>query len=137
LGPWRRRRRRRQAEVGKEGEDGVGISGRLEVGELPGGLEGMVSGEAAGADQVLLDGELQDSGGNRGEESAERGDGIGGGVRREEMGEDAASQAEHCGRRRHGGGAGGLGNWVLRPAGKRRKEKGMNSFFSHMGTMPD
>jgi hypothetical protein len=32
----------------------------------------------------------------------ERGDGKGGGVRREVMGEDAASKAEHGGRRRRG-----------------------------------
>ena len=97
-----------EAEAGKEGEDGVGIGGGFEVGELGGGLEGLGSGEAARVDEVLLDGEARvwgsgRRGRGRGEEAVERGDVVPGGIgcgRREEMGEDAASEAEH-------GGAGG------------------------------
>uniref|UniRef100_N1QPV6 Uncharacterized protein n=1 Tax=Aegilops tauschii TaxID=37682 RepID=N1QPV6_AEGTA len=48
-----------EAEAGEEGEDGVGIGGGLEVGELGGGLEGLRSGEAAGVDKVVLDGEAR------------------------------------------------------------------------------
>jgi hypothetical protein len=43
-----------EAEVGEEGENGVGLGGGLEVGELRGSLECLGSGEAAGADEVVL-----------------------------------------------------------------------------------
>jgi hypothetical protein len=45
------------AEAGEEGKDGVGITGGLEVIEPLGRLEGLGSGQAAGGDKVLLDGE--------------------------------------------------------------------------------
>jgi hypothetical protein len=88
-----------EAEACEEYEDGVGISGRLEVGELGRGLEGLRSGEAAGVDKVVVDGKSRawGSGGGRGgrEETVERGGG-----RREDTGEDAAREAEHGWRRR-------------------------------------
>jgi hypothetical protein len=62
----------REAEVGEEGEDGVGIGGGPEVGELLRSLGCLGSGEAAGGDEVLVDGE--GFGGNwrgGGEEAAE------------------------------------------------------------------
>jgi hypothetical protein len=68
------------------------------VGELGGGLEGLRLGEAAGGDEVVLDSEARVWGkGVRGggEEPVERVDGGGG--RREEMGEDGVSEAEHVG----------------------------------------
>lgn len=82
-----------EAEVGEEGQDGVGVGGGLEVGELGGGLEGLSFGEAAGGDEVVLHGEATRVGGNGGDEAVKREDGGGG--RREQLGEDILAQAEH------------------------------------------
>jgi hypothetical protein len=67
------------------------------VGDLRGGLEGLGSREATGADEVVLHGEGRDwrnAGGEGGEEALEWGDWRAGG-RREYAGEDAAPQTEH------------------------------------------
>ena len=80
------------------------------MGELDGGLEGLCSGEAAGLDEVVVDGEagFWGNGGRRGgggEEAVERGDGRCGGGR-EEMGQEELSEAEHGAARAGAGGDG-------------------------------
>jgi hypothetical protein len=44
------------ARARPEGKDCVGLGGGLEVGELGGGLESLGLGEAAGLDEIVLDG---------------------------------------------------------------------------------
>ena len=71
-------------EAGEEGENGVGVGGGFDLGELTGVLECLDSGEAAGADEVVLHGEARvwGNGGRRGgEEAVERCCGRGGGRR--------------------------------------------------------
>lgn len=46
-----------EAEVGEEGDDRVGPRGVLQMGDALRRLEGLCSGEAAGGDEVVLDGE--------------------------------------------------------------------------------
>lgn len=69
----------REAEAGEEGDGGVGLGGGPEAGESLGRLPRLVPGEAAGGDQVVLDGEgfCGDGcgGGGGGEEAVERGEG--------------------------------------------------------------
>ena len=71
-----------EAEVREEGEHGVGLGWGFEVGELRGVPECLGSGEAAGVDEVVLDGEFRIRGNGRragGEEAVEMGDGRGSG----------------------------------------------------------
>jgi hypothetical protein len=87
-----------EAEAGEECEHSIGIGWGLDVGELRGGLEGLRSREAAGVDEVFLDGEARawrNGGRGHGEEPVERTDGEGGGGRAE-MGEDGFSEAKHA-----------------------------------------
>uniref|UniRef100_A0A8R7UK62 Uncharacterized protein n=1 Tax=Triticum urartu TaxID=4572 RepID=A0A8R7UK62_TRIUA len=84
-----------EAEAGEEGDHGVGIGGGLEAGELAGGLGGLCPREAAGGEEVVLRSESGAWGNGDREEAVERGCGRGGRRRREEMGEDGASQPEH------------------------------------------
>lgn len=90
-----------EAEVREEGEDRVGVGGVLEVGDPLRRLEGLLSGEAAGGDEVVLDGEgvWGDAfgGGQEAVGREERGyvGGRDGGWGPKEVGEDALPEVDH------------------------------------------